>query len=403
MPAFDPKRTLRQISNELLRELFVAHGHELDVPWDEISETNVADIFQCWQELTEPERRAIEILFRDIDEIASVDGVKAIVEEAIRQGEESLTETIGQFDSRHDRAVWTYLHGRDVWNMAIRFARADLSSRGRYWVKRNGLPAKEPDTTEETMALFETSLSAFFARKEARGAHCKIEHYVRASGVDYFFAYLDDYAGTVINFSNEGDFARTPERRAFEVVFAYDSEHGTLDMYAKGGKKVYVPLQEIFCFVILSEQIEEENRDCQSYALNNLLSREFQFPTDLDDGIIEVRVRRLRLSIKGSPRQRITLEADPNADVDDIYRMIESYLDSERLPSSIVNVSSVSLKLSFDHDDPDLPRSMSFDVSYPNSSNLKSKPEGLRELGEKYLKEWGIDRVETAQHNQPAS
>lgn len=403
MPVFDPKRTLRQISNELLRELFVAHGHELDVPWDEISETNVADIFQRWQELAEPERRAIEILLRDIDEIASVDGVKAIVEEALRQGEESLTETIGQFDSRHDRAIWTYLHGRDVWNMAIRFARADLSSRGRYWVKRNGLPAKEPDTTEATMTLFETSLAAFFSRKEARGAHCKIEHYVRASGVDYFFAYLDDYAGTVINFSNEGDFARTPERRAFEVVFAYDSEHGTLDMYAKGGKKVYVPLQEIFCSVILSEQIEEEGRDCQPYALNDLLSRDFHFPTDLDDGIVEVRVRRLRLSVKGSPRQRITLEADPSADVDDIYHMIESYLDSERLPSSIVNVSSVSLKLSFDHDDPDLPRSMSFDVSYPNSSNLKSKPEGLRELGEKYMKEWGIDRVETAQHNQPAS
>lgn len=403
MPVFAPKRTLRQISNELLRELFESHSYELDVPWDEITETNVADIFRRWQELAEPDRRAMEILLRDIDEIASVDGVKALIEEALRQGEESLAETIGEFDSRHDKAVWIYLHGREVWSMAIRFARADLSSRSRYWVKRNGLPAKAPDTTDETMTSFETGLSAFFAQKEARGAHCKIEHYMRASGVDYFFAYLDDYAGTVINFSNEGDFARTPERRAFEVVFAYDSELGTLDMYAKGGKKVYVPLQEIFCSVILSEQIEEEDRACQPYVLNDLLSRDFQFPTDPDDGIVEVRVRRMRLSVKGSPRQRITLEADPNSDVDNIYDMIESYLDIVRLPPCIVNVSSVTLKLSFDHDAPDLPRSMSFDVSYPNSSNLKSKPEGLRELGEKYLKEWSIDRAETAQHNQPAS
>ena len=74
MPVFAPKRTLRQISNELLRELFESHSYELDVPWDEITETNVADIFRRWQELAEPDRRAMEILLRDIDEIASVDG-----------------------------------------------------------------------------------------------------------------------------------------------------------------------------------------------------------------------------------------------------------------------------------------------------------------------------------------
>ena len=33
------------------------------------------------------------------------------------------------FESRHDKAVWTYIHATDVWNLAVRFARADSLSR----------------------------------------------------------------------------------------------------------------------------------------------------------------------------------------------------------------------------------------------------------------------------------
>ncbi len=105
---------------------------------------------------------------------------------------------------------------------------------------------------------------------------------------------------------------------AFELVMVYDREHGALDMYVRGGKKVYVPLQEIFCRVILGEEIGPENPNSHPYELNGLLSRDFQFPTDPADGIDTVRVRKMRLAVKGMPRRRITLEADPQAGVNDI-------------------------------------------------------------------------------------
>jgi len=393
MANFDPKRILRQTSNHLLDDLFQAHGHELEVPWEDLKQTQVDEIFDAWQALPEHERRAIEIVLHEVNEMATEDGVRAIVEEANDQANEELVEEIEEYDSRYDKAVWTYIKARDVWDVAVRFARADSLSRGRYWIKRMDIPTEEPDTSDETIAELEKALSAFFLMTQARGRLCRIEHYVRASGTDYFFAYLDDYADTYINFDEEGGFARTPERRAFEVVFVYDREHGTLEMYARGGKRVNEPLQEIFCRVILGEELGPEDRDSHPYELNGLISRHFAFPTDPEDGIESVRIRKLRLTVKGMSRRRIMLEADPDAGPDDIYDMMEQYLDQERIPASILNVTQAGFKLTFDQQEGERRRSLSFEVSYPNSSNLKSKPERLRDIGEKYLRNWGVDRA----------
>lgn len=147
-----------------------------------------------------------------------------------------------------------------------------------------------------------------------------------------------------------------------------------------------------------ARHIPTEDRNSHPYELNGLLSRNFQFPTQPADGIDSVRVRKMRLSVKGAPRRRITLEADPQAGVDDIYDMMEDYMNQDRLPASILNVTQVGLKFSFDPSHEDFPKSLSFELTWPNSSNLKSKPEGVRELAEKYLRQWGLDRVASLQN-----
>jgi hypothetical protein len=398
MPSsFDPKRVLRQVSNSLLDDLFQTHGHEVELPWDELGQTQVDPIFDAWQALPDADRCAIEIVLQEVNEMATEDGVRAIIEEAIRQDNGELIDDLEGYASRYDKAVWTYIKARDVWEVAVRFARADSLSRGRYWIKRVDIPAKEPDVRPEKIEELQAGLSAFFLNTQARGRICRIEHYVRASGVDYFFAYLDDYADTYVNFDDHGEFVRTPERRAFEVVFVYNRHDGALEMYARGGKRVNGPLQEIFCRVILGEELGPEDRDSHPYELNVLLNRHVEFPTDPEDGIASVRVRKLRLTIKGMPRRRITLEADPDAGPDDIYEMMEKYLDESRLPTAVLNVTQVGFKFAFAPREGERQSSLSFEVSHPNSSNLKSKPERLREIGEKYLRRWEIDRAGTVE------
>lgn len=396
MPSsFDPKRVLRQVSNLLLDDLFQARGHEIDLPWDALRQTQVDPIFDAWQALPDADRSAIEIVLQEVSEMATEDGVRAILEEAIRQENRELIDDLGGYASRYDKAVWAYIKARDVWEVAVQFARADSLSRGRYWIKRVDIPAKEPCVRPERIEQLQTGLSAFFVNSQARGRICRIDHYVRASGVDYFFAYLDDYADTYVNFDDHGDFIRTPERRAFEVVFVYNRHDGALEMYARGGKKVNGPLQEIFCRVILEEELGPEDRYSYPYELNVLLNRHMAFPTDPEDGIQSVRIRKLCLTIKGMPRRRITLEADPDAGPEDIYEMMEKYLDESRLPTAVLDVARVGFKFAFIPREGERQRSLSFEVSHPNSCNLKSKPERLREIGEKYLRRWEIDRAGT--------
>ena len=398
---FDPKRVLRLISNHLLNDLFEAHGHTLEVPWDELGENDVDPIFAAWQQLPEKDCRSIEILLREINEMAAGDeGVRAIHEEAIRQGQRQLLVDLKLCVGRHDQAAWICIRSVDVWNIAVRFARADSLSRGRYWIKRCDVPAKKTNITSANIRRFEQALSAFFQATQARGRHCRVEHYERGNGCDYFFAYLDDYADAYMTLDDDGKFDRRPERRAFEVVLAYDCASGALEMHARGGKKVAIPLQQIFCRVMLGQELRPESSDSHPYELNGLLNRSFRFPTDPRDGVESVRVVKMRVSIKGSPRRRITLEADPERQVDDIHVMLNDFLNRERLPKSVLNVTQVALKFAFDGSNGDLPKSLSFELSYPNSSNLKSKPEKVRLLVEKYLRKWRLDRAPSPQDAQ---
>ncbi len=128
--SFDPKKVLRQISHHLLNDLFQVHGHELDIPWEDLAQTEVDEIFAAWQALAEEDRRTIEIVLHDVSEMANEDGVRAIVEEAVRQENQELIDDIEGYDSRHDKAVWTYIKAPNVWDAAVRFARADVMSRG---------------------------------------------------------------------------------------------------------------------------------------------------------------------------------------------------------------------------------------------------------------------------------
>lgn len=105
-------------------------------------------------------------------------------------------------------------------------------------------------------------------------------------------------------------------------------------------------------------------------------------------------MRKLRLSVLGGSKRRITLEADPNAAPDDIYDIMDECLNRNNLPEPLINITQVKLNFKCVHTGSGRQKSLTFEVSFPNSSNLKSeKREKLRLIGEKYLKRWGIDRA----------
>ncbi len=235
---YDPRKVLRQVSNELLKQFFDKLELSVDVEWDKIGQTEIEPIFQAWQAMTELDRRAVEVVLQDVHAMATEDGIKVLVQDGDTWGKD-LRDDLDRLESRYDKAMWTYLNHRDVWSMAVRFARADQLETTRPWVKRGNISKKTAKTDENALNELETAISAFYREREGRGHCCRIQHILRSKRQDYFFINLSDYADTYDKLDPEkNDFVREAEKRAFAVVIVYEQNAGTLDVYAKGGKKV---------------------------------------------------------------------------------------------------------------------------------------------------------------------
>jgi len=388
---YSPKTFLRQTSNAILKQCFEREGVLAEVSWNDLLEHQIDVVYDRWQDLPEAQRLAIERTFEDADELAYEDGIKVLIEEGEFHGLD-LAPELEQLPNYRDKALYVWLNHPRVFEVARTIHHAHTLPQ-RYWQRRGGMPLRQPDVTPEGIERFRSAISAYFRQTQGRGHHCTVDPYLRADRYHYFFAYPDDYADTYLGHDEHGHFIRRPQRPAFEVIFIFDPVDGTLDLYAKGGRPVQEALQTIFCRTLLGQELPPESPNSHPYELNGLKSRDFWFATDPEDGIEEVRIRKLRLSVLGEAKRRIMLEADPKAGPNDIYDMLDEYLNRENLPDALINVTLAQFYFRWHHTGRGRQKTLTFDVSFPNSSNLKSKREELRVVAEKYLKRWGIDRA----------
>lgn len=387
------RKVLRNTSNKYLREYFEHIGCDLGVNWDEIKrETRIEPVFAAWAALPVKPRTDVEVDLESIESMATVEGHWVIMDEATKQQvDDPVREMIEARQNRYDSAIGTFLQFPTVWKRAVRFAHVDVLSRTRYWVTRKGLPKRAPASETETIDLLSRALCAHFTKSEGRGQRCVIEPHSRSTNSHYFFAYSDSFAEVSTEIEAENKLKRSVHRPVFETVFMYDSDVGALSMYARGGKEVQLPLQKAFARIALNEEIADKGPPDPPFDLNVLLDSKFAFPTDPEDGIISVQVRRLRLVVRGQPRRRVTLEADAEGTDDEVYRMMGAWLQPQLLSTGRLNVTSATIALRLDSSIPDRPKVLTFDISFPNSSNIHSLRWDLRTLAMKCIRRWGID------------
>lgn len=387
---FDPRRILRKISNSLLRVCFERNGVVEGIPWDDLGETQVERIFAVWQKMPEDKRRHIHIVLLDINELADERGVKVLVEEIQRAAPDRLSE-FHAITGQADRAMWTYLNVKMAFVVAAYFGRAEALSTGRYWIKRNSLPKQALSVTDDHKAALKATLTEFYWDEQLRGRTCEVEHYTRIGGSEYFFAYLDDYPDDPVVFDEQGHLVRSKERRVFDNVFVFNPSDGSLEMYAKGGKKVYEPLQRRFCKAVLGLDVGPADPQRPAYTLDHLLRPDRAMRTDPADRIVSAVITRVRLAPLGRPSEYVELGLDRGRGINRIDQAIAEYLNTTRLHPGSVSVKQMAFMLRFSEGAPC--RQMTFSVSCPNSCDLKSRPDDQRAIGERCLRMWEVARA----------
>lgn len=310
--------------NTLLARYFQSKGLFNDLDFASMKETKPDALFVAWLDLPDEQRHLLDSELMDISEMCCEKGFLAILDEAnwqLRNSPEEipvLVDKLSALPGFFERAMITFLDHHACWKGATHFYRADNLP---YWRKRKNLPKVKAATDAASLKQLADLISHYFHYTEGRGKNCVVEPFCRGER-DYFFAYPEDHAQRSVEWV-DGVFAPRPHNPALQLVFVYSQQEGSLDLNVRGANKAIEVMQGIFATVILKlDDIPPDPKDLRVYDLNPLRQKSFQFVYDLNSGIEEVAIKKLRLSSRIKSGDRITVESDTQNDPKAIYSLL---------------------------------------------------------------------------------
>ena len=370
----------RRVPNELLARYFSSRDVALDLDLTKLKPTDVEPVLSAFVQLDDTRQDEMEAQFQDMHALACEGGVAALVDEAAFHGDGTFAMDLATLEGFHAKVMWAFLEKPLYWRGATMFLHADNVSPS-YWKKRNDLPKLPPHVDEEDIQALARAISALFIR-EGRGRNCKVEPY-RRHRREYFFAYPEDFAELGVEWVNN-TLKTLPHHPAFEIIFVYCEEEGSLDIYAPRNSKAVSELQRAFARTILKlETLADGSIDKRVYDLAPLQNANFSFAIVPATGIASAVVTRMRLTPKHGIKRRITVEADTKSNPKAVYAL----RDTLRLPPH--HITQVGVKVTFDPVNGRRARTRSFNITYPNSCALNN--DGLDLQIRKMLADSGIE------------
>ena len=239
-----------------------------------------------------------------------------------------------------------------------------------YWKKRNDLLKLPPQVEDANIAALAKAVGELFV-KEGRGKNCQVEPY-RRHNREYFFAYPEDFAQLGIEWISD-KLKTLPHHPAFEIIFVYCAEEGSLDIYAPRNTKAVPELQRVFAKTILGlGTLPDGKIDKKVYDLTPVRSKNFDFKIEEASGIASAVVTRMRLTLKHGPMRRVTLEADTKKNPKAVYEL----RDSLNLPAH--HITQLGVKVTFEPIDGMRAKVRNFNITYPNSCALNNDGRDLQ-------------------------
>lgn len=386
----------RQMPNQLLARYFHARGVFGDLDFTTMNETLPEELFKAWLELPQTLRNEIDAEFREIFEMSDEKGFKAIMDEAtwhLTDDSAELTTLyvdLSELNNHFERAMIAFLDHHEFWEGAVHFHHADILTR---WRKRKNLQHFPAAVDEGSLRELANLIRKHFHLTEGRGKNCIVEPFRRGE-LDYFFAYPEDYSQQSVEWV-DGKFARRPHNPAFEVIYVYSQKEGSLDINYRGPLKAIEPLQEMFATAILKlSELPADPKDNRVYDLNPLRQSNFDFTFSPSSGILDVAIKKLRLSSKVKAGNRITLEVDALNDPGAIYDLLDTI--AKATPLHLYNVTQAEIVALVDVEKK-RPKSVTIRLTYPNSCSLKH--DGIDMQLRKMLADSGIEPKEPTAGN----
>ena len=378
---------LRMTPNDMLQQFFGRLGHTLScIDWLRLKDRQVEPLLSAMRCLPREAQEQIESSLAAVFELACETGWQAILEAARQFGETEPARRFPPNACAYSRAMWTWLNRPEVFEHALIMHEVEGLPR---WRKRTGLPVLQPRITPATVRELGHAISNCLRREEGRGQNCSVEYYRRRDGADVFVAYPDDFVRTVMAHDEQGRLIPRSSQQTFEIVFAYQAEDGTLELFAKVAPLVKPKLECLFGQIILGADLGPKCH-AQPFNLNRLKDRYFCLETDPND-CVSVSIKRMRLDVP--LLGRLTVEPDSTGRGGDVYKVIDDCLNGETVSWDDVKISLATFHFRFEARPGRKVGTLKFDVAYPDRCSIKStRPERI-ELTRNYLRRWRIANV----------
>ena len=374
---YSTKDFFRRAPNSLLARYFQKLGLFLDLDFTALKETKPDKLLDHWFGLPTAQRNTMETVFRQIFEMSCQKGFTAIIDEAKFQLGEDIeehkrfTSNLAELPNHFHRSLTVFLNHPECWQGATLFYHADNLS---YWRKRHHLGHQKAAVDDASLKQLAKQISNYFHYHEGRGQNCQVEAY-RRGDLDYYFAYPEDHSQHSPEWVN-GEFANRPHNPAFEVVFVYSQKDGSLDLNYRGSYKAITPLQTLFANAILKlGELPPDPQDGRVYDLDPLRNKDFQFIYPPDSKIESVTLRKIRLSSRKTQGERITLETNQTDQPDATYQLQEKI--EQACPLNLYSVTQVTIKAKLKMEPDKAPKSVTFQLTHPNSCTLKYETHDL--------------------------
>ena len=374
---------LRSVDLQLLREYF--EKVEIPIAVDKTSETTTP-VLAAIAELS-PEHRARVV--RDFSRAAALSDDAG--QTAIHLVTVSNAELEGMRNARA-RAFWVFVHRPHDFQRAEEVRYTDDHRRGKQWDGFVGTPGAEIQRGLEVGEAFKAAvrlrfetqkveIDLFDRRRRRLGKH----------GVELIQAtvYVEGALDQELAFVGDKLTLRD-HLPVFEASLTYEPATGSIEVVASDRQK-REDFARIFAETYLARPPNSERLPLREFDLDRLRFP-FDFPTDPEDAIEDVRVTSLRLRPLDSTSQRVVLECMRD-ERGTIWQMGESRFGTNSPLKGGWRVTQAKFTVRFR---PSIGggqgKKLPVTITMPHGCDLKDRTEHECLIGEKYLPRWGILR-----------
>jgi hypothetical protein len=380
---YDAKQFLRDVPTALLQQYLSEVDIAGHVDWTAPVSVILNQVFEAVEAAPEALHRQIHNAFRMIHRLAIEEGIAMIRDEIRRRqlGEETFT-ALEQYRTPTGQAFWTFLHLPEVFSFAYHFGIADMVQRWHRICIRTSKPLASEDESSRRLA---DDLCAYYQEFQGRGHGCDVTVFQRDSR-RYWFAYVQDYAKELMVYDEQHQLHAEVLELAFDIIFVYDHQAGTLAISTDGDLEHVKELQCLFGRAVLNEEIPN-NSAKEHYHLQRFLDRTISLPLLPTDRVASVDVYSMQLQFLGQRQGGISVIAGRDASWQRVYDNLEKALLGFKLPRDLITVSQVELYVTFRPDGGMQPKSRIVRLT-PHHCGCLFGPwdDEFREL----LRRWGL-------------